>query len=247
MRGKDDRKDAIRIAEYAIRYQDKLVIYQEPSELLRKLDALLKVRESLVSHRVALENQIREAKSHDPLEYEILSTGYRVTLRTIAKSLSKIEDEIDQVIKANKEISLNVMLLTSIIGIGKQIAVTLILATNNFKSFCSANHLACYSGVVPFNNQSGVITKRPRVSKMANKNLKKLLHMAAMAAIRSDSELKAYYIRKVKEGKNKMSVINAIRNKLVHRIMSVINRKTPFLPVDDYFYQKRNDFSCKLT
>ena len=77
--------------------------------------------------------------------------------------------------------------------------------------------------------------------------IKKLLHLAAMAAIRSDKELKEYYLRKVAEGKNKMSVLNAVRNKLVHRIMSVITRKQPYLSREDYFYQKRNNFVCLLT
>ena len=64
---------------------------------------------------------------------------------------------------------------------------------------------------------------------MANQKLKKLIHLAAMAASHSNSDLKAYYIRKVKEGKNKMSVINAIRNKLIHRIWAVIQRQMPYV------------------
>src|SRR5215216_6602284 len=42
-----------------------------------------------------------------------------------------------------------------------------------------------------------------------------------------EGEFKDYYRRKVAEGKNKMSVINAIRNKLVHRIFAVIKRSSP--------------------
>ncbi len=64
---------------------------------------------------------------------------------------------------------------------------------------------------------------------MANKSLKTKLHLCAMAAIQHDAELKAYYERKVKDGKNKMLVINAVRNKLVHRITAVVKRQTPFI------------------
>ncbi len=38
-----------------------------------------------------------------------------------------------------------------------------------------------------------------------------------------------YYDRKVKEGKNKMLVINAIRCKVLSRVFAVIDRKTPFV------------------
>ena len=37
-------------------------------------------------------------------------------------------------------------------------------------------------------------------------------------------DLQEYYIRKVAEGKNKMSVLNAVRNKLVLRIFACINQ-----------------------
>ncbi len=52
--------------------------------------------------------------------------------------------------------------------------------------------------------------------------------MAAISSAQHNPELKEYYARKVKEGKNKMSVINAVRNKLLHRIVAVVNRGTPY-------------------
>lgn len=60
------------------------------------------------------------------------------------------------------------------------------------------------------------------MSPYANRKLKTLLHLCAMAAIRFNEDMKHYYERKVGEGKNKMSVINAVRNKLIHRIFAVV-------------------------
>ena len=59
---------------------------------------------------------------------------------------------------------------------------------------------------------------------MANKNIKTLLHMAALSTIKKRGDLQEYYIRKVAEGKNKMSVLNAIRNKLILRIFACVNQ-----------------------
>ncbi len=53
--------------------------------------------------------------------------------------------------------------------------------------------------------------------------------MCAMSALRWDKEIKAYYERKVMEGKNKMSVINAIGNKLLLRIFSVLRDQRPYV------------------
>lgn len=52
--------------------------------------------------------------------------------------------------------------------------------------------------------------------------------MAALSAINMQSELAIYYQRKVSEGKNKMAVINAVRNKLIKRIFAVVERGTKY-------------------
>lgn len=55
--------------------------------------------------------------------------------------------------------------------------------------------------------------------------MKKLFHLVAMSAVRIKGEMKQFYERKLKEGKNKMSVINAIRNKIILRIFACVNNK----------------------
>lgn len=67
---------------------------------------------------------------------------------------------------------------------------------------------------------------RPKVSIFADKELKKILHLAAMSAIRLDNDFRVYYLRKIEEGKNKMSILNAIRNKIIHRIFALIKNET---------------------
>ena len=58
--------------------------------------------------------------------------------------------------------------------------------------------------------------------------MKRLLHMAALSAINYNADMKQYYQRKVAEGKNKMSVINAVRNKLIHRIFTCVNQNRKY-------------------
>ena len=58
--------------------------------------------------------------------------------------------------------------------------------------------------------------------------------MSALSAINHCEELRDYYQRKVAQGKNKMSVINAVRNKLILRIFAVVknNRNRVAGPYD---------------
>lgn len=68
------------------------------------------------------------------------------------------------------------------------------------------------------------IRGKTRVNRHARLRLKSLFHLGAMSAIRMKGELQDYYTRKVSEGKNKMLVLNAVRNKLIHRVCSVVHR-----------------------
>jgi hypothetical protein len=54
------------------------------------------------------------------------------------------------------------------------------------------------------------------------------MHMAALNSLRYNGEMKAYFDRKVSEGKSKMSVLNAVRNKLLHQIVAVVKRGAPY-------------------
>jgi hypothetical protein len=65
---------------------------------------------------------------------------------------------------------------------------------------------------------------------MANKVLKRMLHLGALSAISWDPELRDYYQRKIAQGKNKMLVINAVRNKIIHRLCAVIKRGYEYQP-----------------
>ena len=63
----------------------------------------------------------------------------------------------------------------------------------------------------------------------ADKKLKSLINMCALNAKRWDAQISTYYEKKVAKGKNKMLVMNNVRNKLLHRVFAVIKRQTPYV------------------
>ncbi len=150
------------------------------------------------------------------------------TLDAIAKDLQKVDNLIDKIIADDQELNRVFGLVTSVSGIGKVTATQIIIATNEFKGIDDPKKFACYAGVAPFPRESGLFKGKSRVSHQANKCVKSLLHMSALSAIEHNPDLKIYYERKVKEEKkNKMLVINAVRNKLILRIFACVkqNRK----------------------
>lgn len=159
------------------------------------------------------------------------------TMKGLEKDLLAIEDQMKDIIDGDDDLKKLYSLVTSIIGIGFVTAVNLLIYTNEFKLFSNYRKFACYSGVAPFEYRSGSsIRGRTKVNPMANKKMKRYLHMASLTCIKLDEGLKNYYERKVAEGKNKMSVLNAIRNKLIARVFAVVSRGS--------IYQKINYQNC---
>jgi transposase len=123
-------------------------------------------------------------------------------------------------------------LMVSVKGVGLILASNLLVVTNCFRGFENSRKFACYAGLAPFEKQSGTsLKKKSRVSHYANKKIKVLLNLSAGSAIQSDPELKAYYQRRIANGKSKMSTLNIVRNKIVHRIFAVVTRRTPYVPL----------------
>ncbi len=133
-----------------------------------------------------------------------------------------------KLIKEDTGLSRMVKVITSIPGVGKQTAIGLITTTNEFKAINDPKKYACYAGVVPFPGASDMFNGRDKVSHLANKKMKTALHMAALSAILYNKDLKNYYERKVAEGKNKMALINAVRNKLIHRIFACVRQNREY-------------------
>lgn len=228
-RGKTDQVDARRIALYAFKNRENLIFWKPQRYCIQKLKALLSTRERLVKAKVQMEVPLKECEEFiEPSIRKEMVRHCRKTLHSLESDINMIDQAIDQLVKEDARLNEQYTLATSVPGVGKFTALNVIISTGEFTQIADAKKFACYAGVAPFEHSSGSsIRGRTRVSKMANMTLKKLLHLAAMSAIQCCDELKVYYKRKVDAGKNKMSVLNAVRNKLISRIFSCIknNRK----------------------
>jgi transposase len=147
-----------------------------------------------------------------------------------AKELKCTDSALDAFVDQNPGIRRNFELLVSIPGIGRVISLYTILYTKNFGQITCPRKFACFAGVVPFKNESGTsVRKGNRVSFYANRNMKGMLNFGAMNAVRADPQLRAYYQKKTAEKNSKVLVLNAVRNKLVHRMFAVAKRGTPYV------------------
>jgi len=230
VRGKTDRLDAARIAEYGYERQGRLIVDKPLSNDLKRLQVLHSTYQRLVRHRAALINALKEYKYIGIAEKDLIIQTQRQLIKNFDKQIKKLMSEIEMVINRQPALNQNFRLLQSIKGIGKVLALTVIIKTHNFTRFINARKFACFCGTAPFDHSSGTsIRKKPRVSHLADKQMKTLLDLSAKSAIQYDKELREYYLRRTQNGKSKMSTINVIRNKIVYRMFAVVKRQTPFI------------------
>lgn len=229
-RGKNDKVDALRIAKFIQLHHNNLEPWIMPGKILQQIQLLIAQRDLRVNQKKQLLNSIA---AYDTVEDAKMTASLlkqdKILLNKLEQQINIIEKQIEQLVQQDDELSEKMNLIQTVPGVGKVLAWTILLRTNGFTRVTNPRKLACFAGVVPFEYSSGSSVRyKNRVSPYSDKTLKKLLHLGAMSAIRLDNDLRTYYLRKVAEGKNKMSVLNAVRNKMVHRMMAVIRDNKPY-------------------
>lgn len=235
-RGKDDKIDATKIALYGYRLRDEITLYNMPCEEIISLKRLLSLRDRLVKQRAGYKSSLKELSRVLTFKNnKILLETQEKMIRYLTKQINIIEQNLDNIINSNDTLKNIFKLVTSVKCVGRQTALFIITYTEAFTKFKSWRQFASYCGTAPFPNRSGTSLRgNTQVSHLANKKIKSLLDLCAKVAIQYNPEMKAFYKRRVVEGKNKMSTINIIRNKLLSRIFAVVNRETPYVDFMKY-------------
>jgi transposase len=225
-RGKTDSVDAQRIAQYAYRFRDQMCLWTPPREVIQQLTFLSATRQRLNQAYNLLAVPVAEQATFVSRTLQkALKGNVKKSIAALREEQKAVEQQIHQLIQADARLKELFELMVSVPGIGPVIATELLITTNEMQTINDPKKLACHAGVAPFEYRSGSsIRGKTRVSHQARKRLKSLIHMGSLSAIQVKGELQDYYQRKLGEGKHTMLVLNAVRNKLIHRVYAVVRR-----------------------
>jgi len=225
-RGKNDKIDSKRIAEYGYEKRDKLKEHTVCSTAITRLKQLLTQRRGFVNDKKAHEHRMNELlvmmdfKANDPM-----IKRYKKAVDFALDMIDKTEAEIKKIIGKDDAMSRNFQLITSIPGIGNVNGWMTIAYTENFECFPDGRTYGAHIGVVPYEHSSGTsIRGKSKVSRMANKLLKADISMAAKTSVQHDPEMRAYYDRRAAMGKQHGAIMNEVKFKLVLRMFAVVNK-----------------------
>jgi transposase len=103
--------------------------------------------------------------------------------------------------------------VTDVYGIGPIGAATILGRVRTIDRFPTAGHFARYNGTAPIEASSGPRV-RHRLNPRGDRRLNSALHVAAVTQIAHDTPGRAYYDRKLLEGKRRKEALRALKRRL---------------------------------
>jgi len=135
-------------------------------------------------------------------------------LRLIDAQMNDTKKRIAAAVAASKTT------LTEIFGVGPIVAAIVIGDVVDVSRFANRDHFASYNGTAPIEVSSGP-RKIYRLSRRGNRRINHAIHMAAVTQIRHRrSEGRAYYERKVAEGKTGKEALRALKRRISDAIFA---------------------------
>ena len=159
-----------------------------------------------------------------PVDFDVL--GFQLGLHLdryeeLTRHIERVEAEIA---KAHNDTGL-AKVVESIPGVGPVIGPAVLAAVGDVRRFPNAKAFACWLGITPRKNQTGLSDRGgQRMSKAGNRLLRRYFYLAADAARKSDLDLARWYFERTTRGMHHNAAVTAIANRLAHRVYAVLKR-----------------------
>ena len=145
-----------------------------------------------------------------------LAAGFIEDLRRIDVQMRDTKKKLATVVRAAGTS------LPGLFGVGPVIAAAVIGDVRHASRFPSRNHFAAYNGTAPIEVSSGG-RKIYRLSRRGNRRLNHAIHMAAVTQIRNPgSEGRAYFEKKLAEGKTRKEALRALKRQVSDAIFACL-------------------------
>ena len=226
---KTDAVDSRQIAEYAYRFIDELIFWRPNENLVEQIKVLLNSREQFTTQLGANRNSLHTLKRKQ-VQTLVVNQAFEEGIDRLKVSIKTIDQEIKRLISEDPKYGQMISLLVGIPGVGMLMAANLMVLTKGFTRQMTANQLAAYIGICPYQHTSGKsVYRRARSRQYGPSQLRKLLYLAAMSNRNYNENYKMYFLRKVAEGKSKRLVLNNIANKLLKVVCAMIRDQAPYI------------------
>jgi transposase len=216
---KTDRLDARALAHFAdaVRPAPRPL----PDAQTEELRALLARRRQLVAMRTAEQNRLGSAPPR-------LQADIQAHITWLTERLAALDNDLDTTLRASPVWREREALLRSVPGIGPVCARTLLFDLPELGTL-SRQRLAALVGVAPFHRDSGTL-RGTRAVWGGRAQVRTVLYMSTLVAVRYNPVLKAFYERLRAAGKAAKVALTACMRKLLTILNAMVKHKTRWQP-----------------
>jgi transposase len=210
-----------------------------PNENEQLLAALIQRRRQLIDTHTAEQNRLDTV-------HPTLRSNIETHLMWLDDQIDQLDRQIDQFIQQDPDFKAKDQILRSVPGIGAVTSAILIAALPEL-GFSDRKKIAALVGIAPMNNDSGYFRGKRRI-KGGRSNVRTVLYMATLSAIRFNPVIKVFYDRLLNAGKLKKVAIVACMRKLLTILNAMIRDHQSWLsgiPALPHNERREHTDACK--
>ena len=189
-------------------------------------DAKTQIIKDLVVRRRQLTSLRTMEKNRRPIMPESLKPSIDRMIETLDRELESLEQLIQNAVEQHAAWRHKRDLLTSMPGIGRSVASTLIGDLPELGSL-SRRQIGALTGVAPFNRDSGAFRGKRRI-RGGRAHSRTALFLSAMVATRYNPDIKRFYERLLQAGKHKKVALTACIRKIVTALNAMLRDNKPW-------------------
>jgi len=221
-----DTTMAVALQEYAARME--FVPWTPPTPAVREVRAIARRIAALTLEKSReLNRQHAAGASADTPAVVIKDVA--VNVRHLERRIAELERHAVVLIAADSQLQPIYQHLLSVCGIAETTAIQLLGELLVLPADMTARQWVAHSGLDVRHVTSGTsVHKIPRISKQGNAQLRRILYMPALVAIRHEPHVRAFYEQLLAAGKKPLQAVVAVMRKLLHAIWGMLQSNTDF-------------------
>lgn len=224
---KTDKDDARLMAEYCLKEEGQMQLWEPLSEQQKHLKALVRRLDELKEGRRREENRLESI-----ITDAFVHTNIRAHIAYLTQQIKLIETEITSFMDRDPDLKSKKDLLSSIPGVGDQTIQRFLAEVPNINKYKQSKQLVAHFGLNPCIVQSGSsVRKQTHISKRGQREMRCSLYMPAVVARRWSPVIKDLNKRMEQTGHRPMQIIVAVMRKLLVLMFGVLKSGKPFDPL----------------
>ncbi len=191
-------------------------------------ETISEIRASVVRKRQLTDMMVAEKNRTEHIPNNFIGQSIRDVIIVIETQITEIEDRITDLITNIPELKQKAQIADSVPGIGGNTAGALISGVPELGKL-NRGQVGSLTGTAPMNRDSGKFRGK-RMTGGGRSEIRTLMYMPTLSAIRHNPVIRQYYRRLISAGKNKMVAVVACMRKLLVIINSLIAKNELWNP-----------------